>query len=52
MRVDDLRSLSLFHGLTDDQLAGLVDGGTAVRFEPGVELFHEGEPADVWWVLL
>ena len=52
MRVDDLRSLSLFHGLTDDQLAGLVDGGTEVRFEPGVELFHEGEHADFWWVLL
>ena len=34
MRVDDLRSLSLFDGLTDDQLAELIDGGTEVRSSP------------------
>ena len=52
MRVADLRPLSLFDGLTDDQLAELVDGGTEVRIEPGVDLFREGEHADFWWVLV
>jgi signal transduction histidine kinase len=52
MRADELRSFSIFDGLTDDQLAELVAGGTEVRVEPGVELFHEGEHADYWWVLV
>ena len=52
MLVDDLRSLSLFDGLTDDQLAELAEGGTEVRFEPGLVLFREGEQADYWWVLV
>jgi signal transduction histidine kinase len=52
MRVDELRSLSIFRGLTDEQLGELIEGGTEVRVEPGVELFREGEPADFWWVLL
>jgi signal transduction histidine kinase len=52
MRVDELRGLSIFDGLTDDQLAELVEAGTEVRVEPGVELFHEGEHADFWWVLV
>jgi len=52
MRVADLRSLSIFDGLTDDQLAELIEAGTEVPVEPGVDLFHEGEHADFWWVLL
>jgi signal transduction histidine kinase len=52
MRVDELRSLSLFDGLTDDQLAELVEAGTEVPVEAGVDLFHEGEHADFWWVLI
>jgi signal transduction histidine kinase len=52
MRADELRPLSLFDGLTDDQLAELVGDGTEVRVEPGVELFREGEHADFWWVLI
>ena len=52
MRPDDLRSLPIFDGLTDEQLAELVDGGVEVRIEPGVELFREGEHADAWWVLV
>ncbi len=52
MRIDELRTLSLFDGLTDEQLTELVDGSTEVRIEPGVELFREGEHADSWWVLL
>jgi signal transduction histidine kinase len=51
LTVADLRSLSLFDGLTDDQLAVLVEAGTEVRIEPGVDLFREGEHADFWWVL-
>jgi signal transduction histidine kinase len=52
LHVHDLRVLSLFHGLTDDQLVELVGVGAEVRIQPGVELFHEGEPADWWWVLV
>jgi signal transduction histidine kinase len=52
LTVDDVRSLSVFDGLTDDQLAELVADGAEVRIVPGVELFHEGEHADFWWVLV
>jgi len=52
MRVADLRSLSIFDGLSDEQLAELIEAGTEVRVEPGVDLFHEGEHADFWWVLV
>jgi signal transduction histidine kinase len=52
MRVDELRSLPIFDGLTDGQLAELVAGGTEVRIEPGVVLFREGEHADFWWLLV
>jgi len=52
MRVDELRTLSLFDGLTDNQLAELVEKGTEVRIVPGVDLFREGEHADFWWVLV
>lgn len=52
LRVEDLRSLPLFGDLSDDQITQLVAAGTVVRIEPGVELFHEGEPADSWWALV
>jgi signal transduction histidine kinase len=52
MRVDELRSLSIFEGVTDDQLAELIEGGTEVGVEPGVDLFRQGEHADFWWVLV
>ena len=52
MHVHDLRSLPIFGGLTDAQLAEFVAVGTEVRIEPGVALFHEGEHADYWWVLI
>jgi CRP-like cAMP-binding protein len=48
----ELRSLDLFAGLTDQQLSQLAAGSAEVRVEPGQELFHEGEHADFWWVLL
>ena len=50
--IDEIRALSLFDGLTDDQLADLVAGSTVVRVEPGTEPFREGEHADFWWVLI
>jgi len=52
MNADELRSFDIFDGLTDDQLAELVERGTEVRVEPGVELFREGDHADFWWVLV
>jgi signal transduction histidine kinase len=52
MRADDLRAIDLFDGLTDRQLAELAEAGTEVRIEPGVDLFHEGDHADFWWVLV
>ena len=52
MRVEDLRPLGIFEGLTDDQLGELLAAGTEVRIEPGVDLFREGEHADHWWVLV
>src|SRR5215472_394960 len=52
MRVDDIRSIGIFDGLSDQQLGQLIEGGTEVRVEPGVDLFREGEHADSWWVLV
>ncbi len=52
MPVDDLRSLSLFDGLTDEQLGELVEASTEVAIEPGVVLWQQGESADNWWVLI
>jgi signal transduction histidine kinase len=52
MHADELRSLSIFDGLTDDQLTDLIKGGNEVPIEPGVDLFHEGDRADFWWVLI
>ena len=52
MQVNDIRALSVFDGLSDEQLGELVAAGTQVTIEPGVELFHEGEHADFWWVLV
>lgn len=50
--VSDLRPLSLFDGLSDAQLGQLIEAGTEVVIQAGVELFHEGDPADSWYVLL
>jgi signal transduction histidine kinase len=52
MEVADLRPLSLFDGLSDERLGELVEAGTEVRFEPGTDLFREGEHADFWWLLV
>jgi len=52
MLIDELRSLALFDGMTDEQLAELAEGSTEIRVQPGSELFREGERADFWWVLV
>ena len=52
MRVDDLRPLALFEGVSDDQLGELLAGSAQVPVEPGVVLFHEGDHADFFWVLV
>lgn len=50
--VADLRPIPLFEGLSDEQLGQLVASGTEVRIAPGEELFHEGDPAGNWYVLV
>ncbi len=52
MDLSELRRLSLFDGLDDAQLGELLAAATEVEVHPGDELFHEGQPADDWWVLL
>ena len=52
MQVAELRALSIFDGLADEQLGELIAGGTEVAIVPGTELFREGAPADFWWVLV
>jgi signal transduction histidine kinase len=52
MHIEDLRSIGLFDGLSEAQLGELVHGGDEVPIVPGVDLFHEGQQADFWWVLV
>ena len=52
MAIDELRSLFVFDGLSDEQLRELDDASTVVSFDEGDVLFHEGEPSEFWWVLL
>jgi signal transduction histidine kinase len=48
----DLRPIPLFQGLSDEQVTELAEAVDEVAIEPGVLLFREGDPADVWYVLL
>jgi signal transduction histidine kinase len=50
--VAELRALTLFEGLTADQVRSLIDDGEAVPVVPGEVLFREGAHADDWWVLV
>jgi signal transduction histidine kinase len=52
MDLAELRRLSLFDGLDDDRLGALLAASEEQAVEAGDELFHEGRPADTWWVLL
>ncbi|WP_210502804.1 ATP-binding protein [Nocardioides xinjiangensis] len=52
MGPQELRRLTLFDSLSDAQLAELVEVSTERRAEPQEDVWHEGQPADRWWVLL
>jgi signal transduction histidine kinase len=52
MSADELRSLFLFEGLTDEQLQQVDTAGSEIAFNDGDVLFREADPADFWWVLL
>ena len=49
---DDLRAAFLTAGLTDQQRTELFAAGKETFFKRGDELFREGEPADLLWILL
>ena len=49
---DRIRSLPIFDGVSDTQLAELVAGAEEVAVEPGTVVFAEGDPAEAWWVLV
>ncbi len=50
--LEDVRGFPLFDGVTDAQVQALLDGGDEVAIVPGEELFHEGDLAAYWWVLV
>ena len=53
MRLDDLRPLAaLRRALPTTSSPSCRRAAPRCAFEPGEELFREGEPADYWWVLL
>lgn len=52
MLYDELRSISLLDGFTDQQVAELAADGEEVVLEEGERPFDEGRPADDWWLLL
>ena len=52
MELDELRKLFLFEALPDERIEALCQVGEDVTFSDGEELFHEGLPADFWWILL
>ncbi|MFL6079608.1 MAG: sensor histidine kinase [Ornithinibacter sp.] len=52
MDLPELRRLAIFDGLDDAQLGDLLAAATERPTRRGELLFHEGRPADAWWVLL
>lgn len=50
--IEELRGCFLFEKLSDEQLAWLADHGDIATFDEGEEVFHEGEPAEGFFVLL
>lgn len=49
---EELRGCFLFEKLTDEQLDWLVEHGTVGTYEPGVNVLRQGEPAELFVVLL
>ncbi|MET0864155.1 MAG: ATP-binding protein, partial [Nakamurella sp.] len=52
MTVELLRSIALFDGLRDDQLAELLAASEVLSTGRDQILFREAQPASSWWVLL
>ena len=52
LELSDLRTVPLFDGLDDAQLAELLDGGAEVPIVPGEVVWLEGDRADFWWVVV
>jgi signal transduction histidine kinase len=52
MLADDLRTIFLFKGVPDADLATLAAAGEEVPFSTGEVLFRQGVRADYWWVLI
>ncbi|KRF20673.1 ATP-binding protein [Nocardioides sp. Soil797] len=52
MTYEAVRALTLFDGLSDDQVRQLLAVGDELDFVVGQELFTEAQPAADWWLLL
>ncbi len=52
LSVEDLRELFLFEALDETQLGWLAAHGHVVRRAAGTRIYHEGEPATCFFVLL
>jgi signal transduction histidine kinase len=52
MEIGALREVSLFDGVSTEDLANLAEAGEGIAFERGDLLWQQGRPADFWWVLL
>jgi len=50
--VSDLRPITLFADLADDELAWIAERSEQLRLEPGGELFEQGAPADHMYMML
>lgn len=50
--VPELRALSLFEGIKDEQLAQLLESSQVEVYSPGQILFAGPDPAEHWWVNL
>jgi signal transduction histidine kinase len=49
---DELRGLSLFEKVADEELQHLIRLGSEIAFSPGDQLWTQNVPADCWWVVL
>ena len=52
MNPTELQRIPLFEQLDEAQLSQLVEASRELVFDPGQDVWTEGKPADVWWVLL
>ncbi len=50
MSWEQIRAITLFDGISDENLRELVDVSDVVQYEPGDVLWQAGAPSDYWWV--